>query len=150
MRVTQSIEAVRGQVRRNLVELAGVGLAALLVGLTAAWLIAGWLSRPLRSLARSARRVSGGELEHRAQVEGSTEQRELTEAFNDMTERLGRALTAQREFVANASHQLRTPLTGLTCASSQLPLGPRTPPCGATSKPPRPRPSASRRCSPTS
>lgn len=114
VRVTQSIEAVRGQVRRNLVELVRRG-----AGGSACRAHRGVAHRrlalaALRSLARSARRVSGGELEHRAQVEGSTEQRELAEAFNDMTERLGRALTGQRKFVANASHQLRTPLTGLT------------------------------------
>ena len=37
----------------------------------------------------------------------------MTIAFNDMTERIGTVLAAQREFVSNASHQLRTPLTGL-------------------------------------
>ena len=44
---------------------------------------------------------------------GAREQQEVAVAFNEMTDRLGQALEAQREFVGNASHQLRTPLTGL-------------------------------------
>ena len=76
-------------------------------------------SSPTRSRGRcasspqTARRVEEGDLEARAEVTGATEQREVTIAFNDMTERIGTVLAAQREFVSNASHQLRTPLTGL-------------------------------------
>ena len=44
---------------------------------------------------------------------GAREQQEVAIAFNEMTDRLGQVLEAQREFVGNASHQLRTPLTGL-------------------------------------
>ena len=75
--------------------------------------LANVLSRPLRSPAAAARRVEAGDLAARAEPGGASEQREVAEAFNDMTDRLSRVLEAQREFVANASHQLRTPLTGL-------------------------------------
>jgi signal transduction histidine kinase len=113
VRVTQSLDAVDDRVRRNVLVVVGVGLAALALGLAVAWVVAGSLARPLRALAHTARRVEDGELDARAEVEGAAEQQEVALAFNDMTERLGQALEAQREFVGNASHQLRTPLTGL-------------------------------------
>jgi two-component system, OmpR family, sensor kinase len=113
VRVTQSVEAVNDETESDVLALIAVGLGALMLGLLVAWVIAGSLARPLRALASTARRIAGGDLDARATPEGSTEQREVTEAFNEMTERLARSLAAQREFAANASHQLRTPLTGL-------------------------------------
>jgi signal transduction histidine kinase len=113
VRVTQSNAAVSERVRRNVLVVVAVGLAALALGLALAWVLAGSLAGPLRALARTARRVEDGELDARAEVSGAREQREVALAFNDMTERLGQVLDAQREFVGNASHQLRTPLTGL-------------------------------------
>jgi signal transduction histidine kinase len=113
VRVTQDLAAVHHRVRRAVLALIAIGAFALVLGLTLAWFLAGSLSRPLRKLASTARRVEAGDLEARAEVSGATEQREVSAAFNDMAERLGTVLAAQREFVANASHQLRTPLTGL-------------------------------------
>ncbi len=113
VRVTQSVDGVQAEVRKDIAGLIGVGLVALVLGLAVAWFLAGSLARPMRGLASAARRVSEGNLDERAEVGGSTEQREVASAFNDMTDRLGRTLRSQREFVANASHQLRTPLTGL-------------------------------------
>ncbi|HEY6779951.1 MAG TPA: histidine kinase dimerization/phospho-acceptor domain-containing protein, partial [Thermoleophilaceae bacterium] len=113
VRVTQSVDAVNAEVRDDVLALIGVGLIALVLGLGVAWLLAGTLARPLRRLADTAHSVAGGDLDARASVEGSAEQQEVATAFNEMTERLARTLRAQREFVANASHQLRTPLTGL-------------------------------------
>lgn len=113
VRVTQSVDAVNEEVRNDTLALVGVGAIALVLGLVVASVLAGSLSRPLRGLAATARRIARGDLDARAEIEGPTEQREVAAAFNDMTERLAQALAAQREFVANASHQLRTPLTGL-------------------------------------
>jgi signal transduction histidine kinase len=113
VRVTQDLAAVHERIRRGVLALIAIGAFALVVGLALAWFLADSISRPLRNLAATARRVEGGDLEARAEVTGATEQREVSAAFNDMAERLGVVLEAQREFVANASHQLRTPLTGL-------------------------------------
>jgi signal transduction histidine kinase len=113
VRATQSYEEVRKDVREDALALIGLGAGALLLGLAVAWFLAGGLARPLAALASTARRVGGGDLAARAEETGSREHREVAQEFNEMTERLGAALAAQRDFAGNASHQLRTPLTGL-------------------------------------
>ncbi len=113
VRVTQSVEAVRRATRRAILGLILIGALVLVLGLAAGALIAAQLARPVRQLDEVARRVAGGDLEARARVAGASEQRSLARSFNDMTMRVGRLLRGQQEFVADASHQLRTPLTGL-------------------------------------
>ena len=113
VRLTQSVEEVQSEVRNDIVALIGIGVVVLLLGLGLAWILAGSIARPLRALAGTARRIAAGDLDQRAAEEGSREQQEVAAAFNDMTGRLAHAVVSQRDFVANASHQLRTPLTGL-------------------------------------
>lgn len=113
VRITQSVAAVGSAVRRSIVGIVLLGLAVLALGVIAGALIAQRIARPIRRLADSADAVAAGDLESRAPVEGTTEQRTLARSFNDMTGRVGRMLESQREFVADSSHQLRTPLTGL-------------------------------------
>jgi signal transduction histidine kinase len=113
VRLTQSVDAVDDAVRRTVVGIVAVGLAVLLAALLAAYLLARGITRPIERLDAAADRIASGDLDARAPVEGSREQRSLARTFNVMTERLARALRAQTEFVADASHQLRTPLTGL-------------------------------------
>jgi signal transduction histidine kinase len=113
VRLTQSVDAVNDAVRRTMAGIVVVGLAVLLLALIVAFLLARGITRPLERLGAATDRIASGDLDARAPVEGSREQRTLARSFNLMTDRLARALRAQTEFVADASHQLRTPLTGL-------------------------------------
>ena len=113
VRITQSVAAVDRAVRRSTAGLVAVAGLVLFVGLVAGAFIASQMAGPLGRLQSAAHRVSAGDLDARAPVEGSSEQRSLATAFNEMTARLARLLRSQQRFVADASHQLRTPLTGL-------------------------------------
>ncbi|HWN73597.1 MAG TPA: HAMP domain-containing sensor histidine kinase, partial [Solirubrobacterales bacterium] len=110
---TQSVDAVHRAVRTSILDVAALAGVVLLLGLVVGGLIAQQIARPIRRLDGAARRVAEGDLDTTVAVEGSTEQRSLARAFNEMTQRIKRLLRVQQDFVADASHQLRTPLTGL-------------------------------------
>ncbi|MFD4118215.1 sensor histidine kinase [Streptomyces niveus] len=92
-------------------------LGAALVALGAAVLVARRqaraLSSPLESLSRASQTVADGDLTARAALCGIPEIDSVARTHNTMVRRLASLLQRERHFTANASHQLRTPLTGL-------------------------------------
>jgi signal transduction histidine kinase len=114
VRRTWGMGEVQNRVRRVILGLVVIGLAALVAGLIIAFALAGSLSRPLARLAAAAKRLGGGDLSARTDEKvGASEIVGLSASFDEMASRLESTVRAQREFVANASHQLRTPLTGM-------------------------------------
>jgi signal transduction histidine kinase len=90
----------------------GIALAAVAVGSVGlGWWVADRVLRPLRTITRTARRLSGRDLTQRIGLRGPKDElKELADTIDAMLDRLQHAFDAQRRFVANASHELRTPL----------------------------------------
>jgi signal transduction histidine kinase len=90
------------------------GLVVLAAGVLFALWLGRWVARPLTVLGASAARFGSGALQTRAPAsKGPDEVRELSTAFNRMAERIQSLVGSHREWVADVSHQLRTPLTAL-------------------------------------
>ncbi|MHB8059623.1 MAG: sensor histidine kinase [Gaiellaceae bacterium] len=103
----QSVETVRKQ-------LLIAAIPSLLIALLIGVLGARRLTSRIRRLERSADRIAAGSLEQPIEVEGDDEVGQLARSFESMRRRLARLDEARREFIANASHELRTPIFALS------------------------------------
>jgi signal transduction histidine kinase len=108
-------DSARGEVAQRLAYLWLGGLVALLVmAMAVAVPIVRWVLRPVRDLDEAAHAVGSGKLAtHVSDRAGPPELRRLAASFNAMADSVDAAARRQREFVAQASHQLRNPLTAL-------------------------------------
>ncbi len=97
-----------------------VGLGALVLSVVIAIWLANLITRPLRRMAAVASAVDSGDLSHRIDYGGDDEVGVLAEAFNHMLDRLEEGFRLQRDFVSDASHELRSPLTVLRGRIEQL------------------------------
>ncbi len=76
-----------------------------------AWATAGRVLAPLQSLTQTAQSITESDMTQRIPVEGTDEIAKLTATFNDMLDRLQVAFESQQEFLKDAGHELRTPIT---------------------------------------
>jgi len=80
-----------------------------------------WLFRPLRDLSQGVKRISAGDLDHRVPEYRKDQFGRLSEAFNRMTDRLQRMITARERLLLDVSHELRSPLTRMKVALEFMP-----------------------------
>lgn len=88
-----------------------VGLATIGLAGIGGWLVAGRILAPVRLVRNTAERISETDLSERIPVRGRDDVAALTRTFNTMLDRLQESFAAQREFVDDAGHELRTPIT---------------------------------------
>jgi signal transduction histidine kinase len=92
-----------------------LAIVVVLIGL-AALLVSRILGRPLNQIARAARVFGHGDLSVRTGMDRDDEIGDVARAFDEMSERIGRLLDAERELLASVSHELRTPLARIRVA----------------------------------
>ena len=109
--VTVRLDEERDEVGDVLRVNAIVALSVLLIASALAFLAAGRVLAPLREVAATARSIGETDLSRRIEVAGDDEIADLGRTFNSMLDRLEIAFSTQREFVSDAGHELRTPIT---------------------------------------
>lgn len=125
--VTADLEHERAEVSEAVRIALGVSLAMLAIVTVLAFLAIGRVLAPLRTLGATARSIESTEdLTRRIEVTGDDEIAELGRLFNAMLDRLEQAFALQREFISDAGHELRTPITIIRGHLSLLERDPET------------------------
>jgi two-component system OmpR family sensor kinase len=88
------------------------GLLGMLLSIALAMILGNWVEAPLIKLSRQVSAVTRGDAQP-ISLEGPAEVRQLIGSFNEMVTRLNASQQSQRDFIANVSHELKTPLTSI-------------------------------------
>ncbi len=96
-----------------LLPLAQAGLIGLVIAVGLSFLISRSVARPLQNISHAAQRIAGGDYRQNVPANGPKEVQTLAHTFNYMAARVATTRQAQQDFLANVSHDLRTPLTSI-------------------------------------
>ncbi|MEU6026355.1 ATP-binding protein [Streptomyces tauricus] len=120
--VEEARSAVTREVGRTLLIIAAVALLAVVAAVLLAVRQANRLTSPLTDLAETAERLGSGDPRPRHKRYGVPELDRVADVLDGSAERIARMLTAERRLAADASHQLRTPLTALSMRLEEITL----------------------------
>jgi signal transduction histidine kinase len=114
VRVSRSRAEIDREVRRYQLALGAIAVLSLVGCVGLGYAVGRWATGPLAGLQRAAARLERGDLDSRApDGVGPPEVQDLAASFNAMAERLAALVRSSQDFAADASHQLRTPLTAV-------------------------------------
>ncbi|MFB7636917.1 ATP-binding protein [Streptomyces sp. NPDC056149] len=120
--VQESRATVSAEIGRTLLVILAVALLAILAAVVLAIRQARRLTAPLTDLAETAERLGSGDPRPRHRRYGVQELDRVADVLDASAERIARMLTAERRLAADASHQLRTPLTALSMRLEEITL----------------------------
>ena len=120
MRYITSLKLIDRAVSSAALMSGGIGLAVVLIVFFSNLYFIRTITVPIASLTAMARRIAEGSYGAKVAKEHDDEIGELTDAINDMSQKLSRAERLQTEFISSVSHELRTPLTAITGWSETL------------------------------
>ena len=95
-------------------------MGLIIIVLSTAFYMSGYLVRPFARVTKSLEKVSGGFLDGDLMILDYTETREMSEAYNQMLARMKTLDDSRQEFVSNVSHELKTPITSMKVLADSL------------------------------